>query len=182
MKKILSILFLFTFALCSFAQERTVNVYPNGAVDLSATKTVSYVGTTLDRLIPTTRDTIDFYLKISDNYKLGPLNYNIAVKMSPIAGADTTVSVTVLGKKTAAESYGVLKAAATTSAVTSTLVYSATSIGNINPVDTTGLKYYTSQKANTLLYYKYIMVRLILKGNDSVGTGIKVDRIDFQFD
>lgn len=187
MKNILSILFLFAFALCSFGQERTVDMGSGTTtstklVNLNLTKTVAYNGGASDYLLPTTRDTIDFVVAIDPSYKLGPINYNVAVTLAPIAGADTTVSVTILGKKTAGATYGVLKAAALTSAVTSELIYEATSLGNINAADTVGMKYYTSFKGNTLLYYRYIKARLIIKGNDSVGTGIKVKRVEFQFD
>jgi len=187
MKNILSILFLIAFTLCSFAQERVLDVTSGTTtrtdlLDLNVTKTVAYNGGTSDYLIPVTRDTIDYYVAVAPHYKLGPINYNVVVTLAPISGADTTVAVSILGKKTTGETYGTLKASALTSAVTSELIYSATSIGNINAVDTVGLKNYTSFKANPLLYFKYIKVRLIIKGNDSVGTGIKVKRIEFQFD
>jgi hypothetical protein len=34
---------------------------------------------------------------------------------------------------------------------------------------------------NPLLYYRYLKFRLILQGNDKVGTGIQLNRIDINF-
>jgi hypothetical protein len=180
MKRILSLLFLINFALCLFAQERTVNIAGTGVlVDITSTKNVAYLGGTLDRLIPTTRDTIDYYVQVS-NYGTGPIHFYAAFTLAPISGPDTTISLTVLGKKFGNETYGTVKAAVTSSAVTSELIVTSTSLGTINASDTTGLKNYTSYKPNTLVYNKYILFRLILKGNDSVGTGIQIKRVELQ--
>ncbi len=180
MKKlfILSILSLFFCGL--YAQERTVDI-GSGLVNTVITKNVAYNGGTSDRLIPTTRDTIDYYVQLS-NYDAGhPLHFYFNFTFDTIAGADTTVSVTIMEKKFSSESYSTLIAAATTSAVGSEYQYVRTSLGTINAIDTTGYKYYTSAKPNTLLYYKYLKARLILKGNDITGTGIRVKRVELQF-
>lgn len=177
MKKlfIFSILILLVCAL--FAQERTVNL---GIIDLKTTKNVPYNGTTNDRLVPTSRDTIDYTVTFS-NYDAGPIHWYANFTLDTIAGADTTISVTVLGKKMASETaWATLKAAATSSAVSAELQVSNTSFA-INAVDTTSLKNYTSEKLNTLLYNKYMNFRLILKGNDHTGTGIRVKRVELQF-
>lgn len=180
MKKIFSILFMAALVLTAVAQERTVLLNDGKTFDLSLSKEYDYTGTGSDYLIPTTRDTIDFVMKVA-NWGPGGTHFYGTFKLAPISGADTTVRIVVLYKHDEGESYSTLKATATGSAVTSTVYYTSTSIGNINSSDTTGLKYYTSFKPNPLLLYKYINFRLILLGNDSVGTGVKVQRITLQF-
>lgn len=180
MKKIFSILFLTALILTAVAQERTVLLNDGKTFDLSLSKEYNYTGTGSDYLIPTTRDTIDFVMKVA-NWGPGGTHFYATFKLAPIAGADTTVRIVVLYKHDEGESYSTLKATATGSAVTTTVYYTSTSIGNINSSDTTGMKYYTSFKPNPLLLYKYINFRLILLGNDSVGTGVKVQRVTLQF-
>jgi hypothetical protein len=179
MKKQFSILFLLGFILCSFAQERTVLLNDGKTFDLSVSKEYNYLGTGSDRFLPTTRDTIDFVLKVS-NWS-GATHFYATFKLSPIAGADTTVRIIVLYKNDEGESYKTLKATATGAAITATSYYTSTSLGVINSVDTAGFKYYTSNRPNPILCYKYINFRLVLLGNDSVGTGIKLDRLSLQF-
>jgi hypothetical protein len=180
MKKLFSLLFFASFLIVAFAQERTVLLNDGKTFDLSLSKEYNYTGTSSDYLIPTTRDTIDFVMKVA-NWGPGGTHFYGTFKLAPIAGADTTVRVVVLYKHDEGESYSTLKATATGAAVTGTVYYTSTSIGSINSSDTTGLKYYTSFKPNPLLLYKYINFRLILLGNDSVGTGIKVQRVTLQF-
>lgn len=180
MKKFISILFLAALMLTSFAQERTVLLNDGKVFNLSLSKEYDYTGTASDRLIPTTRDTIDFVMKIA-NWGPGGTHFYATVKLSPIAGADTTIRIVVLYKHDEGESFSQLKATATGTAVTTTVYYTSTSLGVINSVDTAGFKYYPSMRPNPLLFYKYINFRLILLGNDSVGTGIKVDRVSLQF-
>lgn len=182
MKNILSIiLLLIGFAFTSFAQERTVNIAGvDKVIDITSVKTYAYNGGTLDRLIPTTRDTIDYYV-IIDKYYPGPIHWYANFTLDTIAGADTTISITVLGKQMNSQSWSTLKAAVTSSAVTGELQVSNTSIGSINAVDTAGLKYYTSYKPSLLTSYRYLRFRLIIKGNDITGTGIKVKRVELNF-
>lgn len=180
MKKIFSILFLTALVLTAVAQERTVLLNDGKVFNLALNKEYDYAGTVSDRLIPTTRDTIDFVMKVT-NWGPGGTHFYATFKLSPISGADTTVRIVVLYKHDEGESWSTLKSTATGTAVTSTVYYTSTSIGTINSSDTTGMKYYTSFKPNALLMYKYINFRLILLGNDSVGTGIKVERVSLQF-
>jgi hypothetical protein len=178
MKKIFSIIFLMALVLSSFAQERTVLLNSGKVFDLNVSKEYDYTGTGSDMLIPTTRDTIDFVLKVG-NWS-GATHFYATFKLSPISGADTTVRIVVLYKHDEGEAFSTLKATATGSAVTTTVYYTSTSLGVINSVDTAGFKYYTSNRPNPILCYKYINFRLILLGNDSVGTGVKVDRLSIQ--
>jgi hypothetical protein len=180
MKKIFLLLLLACLSLVGYSQERTVLLNDGKVFDLSVSKEYNYGGTSSDYLIPTTRDTIDFVMKVA-NWGPGGTHFYATFKLAPISGADTTVRIVVLYKHDEGESYSTLKSTVTGAAVTSTVYYTSTSIGSINSSDTTGLKYYTSFKPNPLLMYKYINFRLILLGNDSVGTGIKVQRVTIQF-
>lgn len=182
MKKIFSIFILVAFVATAFAQEREVNLLGGSRLlDITSKKNIAYNGNTSDRLIYDTRDTIDYYVIIS-NYTAGaPLHFYANFTLDTVAGVDTTVSVTVLEKKFASESYSTLIAAANTSEVTAELQYARTSLGTIAVIDSTGYQNYTASKVNTLLYYRYLKFRLILTGDDYVGTGIKVKRVELQF-
>jgi hypothetical protein len=180
-----------------FAQERTVNL---GLVDLTTTKNVAYNGGTNDRLIPTTRDTIDYYVQLS-NYTAGhPLHFYCVFTFDTIAGIDTTIAITVQEKKFASESYTDVIASATTGVIRNDTSVVKTSLGLSEFTETTAsavdfLQQTTiankdtltvaarslTRVSNTLLYYKYLKFRLILQGNDSVGTGIRIKRVELQF-
>jgi hypothetical protein len=184
------------------SQERTVNLAgSNNLVDVRNTKNVAYNGTTSDKLIPTTRDTIDYYVILS-NYDPGPLHFYAAFNFDTIAGIDTTIAITVQEKKFANEDYTDLIASAVTAGVirndtiavrtslgvttvaTNTTaaavdIFRGTIIANNDTL--TVAQRVTTEVANTLLYYRYLRFRLILSGNDSVGTGVKVKRVELQF-
>ena len=183
MKKIIAFI---TFGLLMLAgitaQERSVNLAGAGkVVDIRSTKHIAYNGNTSDRLIPTTRDTIDYFV-IVDNYDPGPLHFYARLTLSPVAGTDTTVLITVQEKKFAGESYTDIIASAATSVVSTTASYVKTSLGVTTEfTETLGGGTTTTRLANTLLRYRYLKIRLILPGDDTVGTGIKVDRVELQF-
>lgn len=196
--------FLVLSCIPAMSQERTVNLAGgNNLVDVRNTKNVAYNGSAsgLDRLIPTTRDTIDYYVILS-NYDPGPLHFYAAFNFDTIAGVDTTVAITVQEKKFANEDYTDLIASAVTAgsirndtiAVRTSLgvttvatnttaaavdIFRGTIIANNDTL--TVAQRVTTEVANTLLYYRYLRFRLILQGNDSVGTGIKVKRVELQF-
>lgn len=229
MKKFIAFLmFAFLSVIYLQAQERTVNLYPNGILDLNNVQVVGYAGATLDRLVPTTRDTIDYYIQVK-NQSADPLHFYIAFQLDTIAGADTTVAITVQYKKFSGESYSDLIASAVASAVSAQVIVVKTSLGvtteytetgsqasssvaSHNTVTTTfNVSGYdetttdvdtliypaitnveaaqtitngaltTTNLANTALYYGWLRFRFILQGNDHVGTGIKIERIDLQF-
>lgn len=197
MKKILFVLTLIFVFVLSQAQERTKDL---GIVDLSQTHKVAYNGTTADYLLPTTRDSIYYTVTIT-NQGNGPLHFYAVITLAPIAGADTTVAITVQGKKFSNESYSDIIASALTSVVSAEQLNVKTSLGLIaertsttaaavdlfrgtiianNDTITVAQRIETTV-VNTSLYYSYLRFMLILTGNDSVGTGIKVKRIEIQF-
>jgi hypothetical protein len=201
MKKFISLFILaLAFYAVTFAQERTVNLNAGLPLDLKVTQWYAYNGITADRLIPTTRDTIDYVLQLK-NQTAGPLHFYALVTLSPVSGADTTVAITVQQKKFAGETYSDLIASALTAAITAETKVVKTSLGVTSEVtetvaaatdyfndeittntDTTIVAARTITKVvNTLLYPGYLKFRLILQGNDSVGTGIQVKRIEIKF-
>jgi len=91
MKRLIGLIAILLFAFSVIAQERVVVLNGGNVVDLNTKKLVAYNGTVSDYLIPTTRDTIDYVLLV-DNQSALPLNFYAVVTMTPIAGADTTVS------------------------------------------------------------------------------------------
>ena len=196
MKRLLILLSLILVTAVTFAQERTVYLNANKQLDLSTVKSVAYNGLTADRLIPTTCDTIDFVLRVVNPTAGTPMHFYANFTFDTIAGADTTIAITVQGKKFNSESYTDIIASALTSAVGAELQVSKTSLGtitegtyvtatatdNFNADSTTTVAARsTTFTANTTLHYGYLKFRLILQGNDSVGTGIKVKRLEIQF-
>jgi hypothetical protein len=200
MKKILFLICFLLVGLGSIAQERTVVLNSGNYIDLNTTKWYAYAGTTSDYLIPTTRDTIDFVLLVK-NQSSDPLNFYASITMAPIAGADTTVAITVQQKMFENGTYADLIASALSSAITTTVITNKTTLGvTLTQTNTTAaavdyLRQKTVGNSDTLnvaqrietvqlnpsLYYRYLKFRLILQGNDKVGTGIKVTRFEINF-
>lgn len=219
MKNILLVIALLTVTFLH-AQERTVDLYGGKLFNLTSGSKIAYNGTTSDRLIPTTRDTIDYYIRLEAN-QTKATHFYANFTFDTVAGADTTIAITVQGKKFASETYADIIASAVTSAVSAELQVSKTSLGVTTEFtetqtiaqhtitgaaftikqDTATFKYYPADSlkvpattfteaaqtvtvtkvVNSSLYYGYLKFRLILQGNDSVGTGIKVKRIELQF-
>ena len=176
MRWLILILFLVSFAATS--QERSVTL-----PSLNASQTYyKYTGQTADVLVPTTRDTIQYTIYLNKEY---PIQYYINLNLEPTAGADTTVIVNLYGKVFSGETWSrvsnsttgaitaetdyPLSSFAGTETMTSTLVFNADST-------ITGL--FTS--ANVASYYRYFMLELIITDDDSVGTGIDVNNIEFK--
>ena len=162
------------------AQERTVTVndkLPNGVYY------AKYTGTAADTLKATNQDTIDvvFY------YQSPQYVHKIAVKtrFNIIVGADTTVSTSVFGKEFSDDAtYVSVIAAATSSAVTAN---NTVQILTVDPYFTEAAYTFGADSVTAAhvitpfdYTYRYYRVRYILQGNDAVGTGIKIDEIEFR--
>lgn len=181
MKKIFFLLAIVLLAVQGMAQERTVNLtIPNEGTY------INYTGAVADTLIATNQDTIDVVVRYN-----GP-GYvrKIAVKsrFDVIAGADTTVSVSVFGKEFSDDAtYVEIIAAANSSAVTANNVvqiltsdWAEVTGATANTVNADSTITVAAQTATPLdKSYRYFRVRYIINGNDSVGTGILLD--DFEF-
>jgi hypothetical protein len=172
------IVILLFVSLAATSQERSVTL-PN----MTASQTYyKYTGQTADALVPTTRDTIQYTIYLNKEY---PVQYYINMNLAPVAGADTTVVYTLYGKVFAGESWTQI-ATGTTSAVTTTINspissftatdYLASTL--VFEADSTVSGRLTS--ANTASYYRYLMLDLQLSGNDSVGTGVKINNLEFK--
>jgi hypothetical protein len=206
MKKLFILLALIPFFMGVVAQERTVTKIGSTNA-LTETKTLyTYTGVAADTLKPTTQDTIDFVLE----YRGTKMIKKITVKsrFDVILGADTTVTVSVFGKEflddptyveiIAATASGVVAANNTVQVLSSdyTLSYgaynstvAAHNIPFANPTAATAdtLKvpsHIIANAAQTVTpfdkTYRFYRVRYILTGNDSVGTGVKLDEIEFK--
>lgn len=172
MKNILIVLMLAFLGIATYAQERIVYLNGGKVLDLTVNNNVAYNGISSDRLLATTRDTIDYIVIIKS--PVGPIRPYVNVTMSPITGADTTVAITVDVKKFGSETWSNLISTSNTAAITTANIQTAkTSLGVTTEQ--------TSAVYNTLLFFNYIRVRLIIKGDDHVGTGIQVNRVEFNF-
>lgn len=206
MKRILFTLSLVFLVSVLFAQERTVNKIGD-ANALTELKTLyTYTGTASDVLIPTTTDTIDLVLE----YRGKNLIKKISVKsrFDMRTTADTTVIVSVFGKEFADDPTYVQIIGATTSSVVTTnnviqvLASDYTETVASYTSATTAFNAIVSQEtttnSDTIAYpiitntmaaqtvtpfdktYRFYRIRYILIGNDSVGTGVKLDEIEFK--
>lgn len=191
MRKLIFLLVAFV-ALVANAQERTVTqlVFDRGLLDKNYSY-YDYVGdATYDILIPTTRDTIDVPF---DTKKANGFNYNVICKFSPRTTADTTVKILVLGRNSTNESYTTIQTDSSAVVTTAGVVKTVNSIKTAtiaSAVDIIKQQTTTNQDTittairtitfNAKVEYRYVTVRLILSGNDSVGTGVKVDEVELK--
>lgn len=182
MKKIFLFLGFVLFAIGLMAQERTVNVtVPSGNTYYK------YSGTAADTLKATTQDTIDvvFWFRVDEYIE------KVAVKarFDVISGADTTVALTVSGKEFSDHTtYTDVIASTTSSAVTANnTVLVVTSdpytveaqyvTGRVTAGDTINVAHSHTPFDKS---YRYYRCRFILQGDDSVGTGIKLDEVEIK--
>jgi hypothetical protein len=182
MKKLIFVLALmFAFAI-SEAQERTVTrTLPSG------TYYDKYTGGASDVLIPTTRDTIDYiFVYQSSDYVT---KIAVKVRFDMRTTADTTVLTSLFGKEFSDDgTYVEIVASSASSAVTANnvvdilvsdpYVLEAQYItGRVTGGDTVNVAHNHTPFDKS---YRYYRLRLILAGNDSVGTGVNVDEIEFK--
>jgi hypothetical protein len=185
-------LFLFFAILVSFsaafAQERTVNV----TIPVNNTY-YKYTAVAADVLVPTTTDTIDVVFAYQGSGYVKKMTIKSRFDMRTTA--DTTVAVSVFGKEFNDDgTYVQVIPSTVSSAVTSNNVvqvlasdYTET-VGTYNAI----LQQVTTTNTDTIVFaaqtitpldksYRYYRVRYILSGNDSVGTGVKLDEIEIKF-
>lgn len=180
MKKVF-LFFALLLSVSLFAQERTVTI----TADPGNTY-LKYTGTSSDVLIPTTRDTIDFWFY----FRVDQYVEKIAVKLryDMRTTADTTVSTSVFGKEFYDDGTPVSIIAATvSSAVTANnvvqvlaqdpYIVEAAYMTDVGANDSTN----TAHNHTPFDFcYRYYRVRCILVGNDATGTGVNVDEIEFK--
>jgi len=180
MKKLLVIFALVLFAVAAMAQERTIT--------RTLTKGVyydKYTGVAADTLKATNQDTIDivYYYQSPEYVK------KIAVKIryDIIVGADTTVAASLFGKEFSDDAtYVSIIGSSTSSAVTTNNTIQVLTLdpylteaqyvtGRVTGGDTINVAHSITPFDFT---YRYFRLRLIIQGNDAVGTGIKVDEVE----
>lgn len=188
MKKLFSLLFLFSLITVAFSQERTTatQVIPENGTYLL------YTGILADTLKATNQDTIDLIIKYQG---LGFVKkVSVKSRFDVIAGADTTVSVSVYGKEFLDDPTWVQVIAATTSnavAANNTIQILTSKYTEVtaSAVDILGQTIIANPDTLTVAArtltpldksYRFFRVRYILLGNDSVGTGIKLDEVEFK--
>lgn len=193
MKKLIFFIALFVASLATIAQERTVSVseFSRDPVSGNPYSYYLYNGGSSDQLIPTTRDTIDYVFTVS---KYKPYDVSAMVTLDTIAGADTTATVAILGRNSLNDSWNAITST-TTSAVTTDGVFTElTTYADYHEkatIDTTltstalalagdSVSYYVTNVVYSSVMWRYINVRLIISGDDSVGTGISVDSVELK--
>jgi hypothetical protein len=154
----------------------------------------SYEGNVEDTL-SVNQDTLQIYVNTN---KFVPTNYYSRTVLSPISGADTTVTINVYGKIAAGDTYTLIETDST-AAITASV---ATIVESITDADYTYSIPAFSAKQDTATfatypadsikfpaitvtpvpsikpYYRYLMFEYIIKGNHSVGVGIKLDSFE----
>lgn len=189
MKKLISLFVLLFIVLGAIAQERTVT---SGLVlDRDAAKGkysyINYEGGSSDRLIYTTRDTIDYVFQVK---KTRMFDVSAGVTFSPILGADTTVTIAILGRNSTNDSWNAITSGLSAVVTTDDVFKEVTTFSSyhekatIDTLLTSGAlaadAFYVTNVVYSAVGYRYINIRLILTGDDSVGTGIQVDNVELK--
>jgi len=187
MKKFVLLLIASVIVTFAIAQERTVSV----TMPVNNTY-YKYTGTASDVLIPTTCDTIDFVIAYQGAGYVTKVSVKSRYDMRTTA--DTTVICSVFGKEFSDDgTYVQIIGVATSSAVTSNNTVQVlssdpyqTTASYVSTTDTSvagTIKTITAAAQTTTPFdksYRYYRVRYILSGDDAVGTGVKLDEIEFK--
>jgi hypothetical protein len=178
MKKLIFLLaIMFTFVAVQ-AQVRTLSTKNV----TSANTYASYTGVTADT-ISTNQDTLRIPFFVAKDY---PMSYTINSTLAPRAGADTTVVINVYGKVFEDDAWTKIQTA-TTSAITASAITKTTFVEPVlaTAQDTVSGAYniagtitnpFTSATA-----YRYYMIEYIISGDDSVGTGVKLTKLEWKW-
>lgn len=184
MKRFIILISVLLIGFVSFAQERTITK------NMGSDTYFHYGGTADDTLIATNQDTIDLVIQ----YKGGGWIRKVAVKsrFDTIAGADTTVAISVYGKEFYDDATYVQIIASTLSSAVTTenIVKVVTSdyTETTTAFDVDGYDEITTD-VDTLAFpaqtvtpldksYRYYRIRYILQGDYTVGTGILLDDVE----
>lgn len=182
MKKIIFLLIALVTVTFAIAQERTVSI------TMPTNNTYyKYSGVAADVLVSTTTDTIDVVFQ----YQGSGYIEKIAIKsrFDMRTTADTTVAISVFGKEFADDGTYVEVIASALSAVVTTDNVVKVSVNDPYVTDashtlTDNLGATATESVHTITpfdkCYRYYRVRYILSGNDSVGTGVKLDEVEFK--
>lgn len=198
MKKLIILLLVAFLGFTTFAQEierpssSTYNIFSKNPLRVNYSYW-DYTGISTDLLIETTSDTIDIRYHVK---KHAPYTVKLISKFNPISGEDTTVIVAILGRNSTDESWSAITnttsavvitdgvVTSLNSATSPTLTNAAFDVPFTNPTaataDTLEYPVQTFTYTSTFLEYRYILVRYIISGDDSVGTGIELVRSELK--
>ena len=178
MKKLIFLFSILLFAVVASAQVRTLttkNVFSDDSY-------VSYTGVIADT-ISTNQDTLRIPFFIPKNY---PMSYTINSTLAPRAGADTTVVINVYGKVFLDDAWTKIQTA-TTAAVSTSAVIKTTFVEPVlaTSTDTVGGEFKVigtiTNPHTSATTYRYYMIEYIISGNDSVGTGVKLTKLEWKW-
>lgn len=194
---------LISVAAYTIAQERTVTKQMS-----KNTTYYEYTGTSADTLVSTNQDTIDFVLEYRNSSHVKKIA--IKSKYDLIGLADTTVAVSVFGREFEDDATWVqiiasavgsdVNADNTVQVLTSDYTetygsYLSTVAAHKLASDTTGYKYYPADTISVPSYaitnaaqtitpldksYRQYRIRYIIQGESALGSGVKIDEIEFK--
>lgn len=113
------------------------------------------------------QDTIQIPFMVNKSW---PYEWYGTITMDTIAGADTTVTVNLLGKMFENDTWASITTQ-TSAAVTANTRTVFKSMATLK--DTTDNDVIISK-------YRYLLLEMIIKGNDATGTGIKLDNVELK--
>jgi len=189
MRKFILFSILFMVAMIGISQERTVSfVFDRIPTDQHYSEW-SYAGTTSDYLLPTTRDSISYQYEVK---RVKPYDFDFTLTYDKIAGVDTTVTVLVQGRNSTNAAWTTISTNVS-NVVSGQIVQSitnsktATIAAAVDYIQQTliATKDTVTVAARTITYtdktrYRYLRALCILTGNDSVGTGVKVVKVELK--
>jgi len=201
MKKLITFLIMFTLTFAMFAQDRTIRLRKVPSKDTY----ISYTGVAADTLTANL-DSIRIPYFINKSY---PMSWVINTTFDTIDGVDTTVVINVYGKvfsddswtKIQTETTGliiaseIVKTTFTESTVTIASTYTdtyddtyaetfaadSTTAGATTGATTVGVVAGTTTAVASSTFYRYYMVEYIIEGDDDVGEGISIEKVEWKW-
>jgi len=201
MKKLITFLIMFTLTFAMFAQDRTIGLRKVPSKDTY----ISYTGVAADTLTANL-DSIRIPYFINKSY---PMSWVINTTFDTIDGVDTTVVINVYGKvfsddswtKIQTETTGliiaseIVKTTFTESTVTIASTYTdtyddtyaetfaadSTTAGATTGATTVGVVAGTTTAVASSTFYRYYMVEYIIEGDDDVGEGISIEKVEWKW-
>lgn len=192
---------MFTLTFAMFAQDRTIRLRKVPSKDTY----ISYTGVAADTLTANL-DSIRIPYFINKSY---PMSWVINTTFDTIDGVDTTVVINVYGKvfsddswtKIQTETTGliiaseIVKTTFTESTVTIASTYTdtyddtyaetfaadSTTAGATTGATTVGVVAGTTTAVASSTFYRYYMVEYIIEGDDDVGEGISIEKVEWKW-